>query len=92
MEQAGCWNRPELWVWGGAPRRNRTGDPILTMHRRPSAVLSAVSLRSLDTVSAAVMGSVTVLEDQPLLPRIEQASYRGPGPRSDQAADACKSA
>jgi hypothetical protein len=28
---------------GGAPRRNRTGDPILTMDRRPSAVLSAVS-------------------------------------------------
>ena len=31
MEQAGCWTRPELLVWGGAPRRNRTGDPILTM-------------------------------------------------------------
>jgi hypothetical protein len=27
---------------GGAPRRNRTGDPILTMDRRPSAVLSRV--------------------------------------------------
>jgi hypothetical protein len=24
----------------GAPRRNRTGDPILTMDRRPSAVLT----------------------------------------------------
>ena len=23
--------RPDLLVWGGAPRRNRTGDPILTM-------------------------------------------------------------
>jgi hypothetical protein len=31
MRQAGCWTRPELLVWGGAPRRNRTGDPILTM-------------------------------------------------------------
>jgi hypothetical protein len=31
MEQAGCWTRPELLVWCGAPRRNRTGDPILTM-------------------------------------------------------------
>jgi pimeloyl-ACP methyl ester carboxylesterase len=29
--QAGCWTRPELLVCGGAPRRNRTGDPILTM-------------------------------------------------------------
>jgi hypothetical protein len=27
---------------GGAPRRNRTGDPILTMNRRPSAVLSGI--------------------------------------------------
>jgi hypothetical protein len=31
MRQAGCWTRPGLLVWGGAPRRNRTGDPILTM-------------------------------------------------------------
>ena len=31
MEQAGHRTRPELLVWGGAPRRNRTGDPILTM-------------------------------------------------------------
>jgi hypothetical protein len=31
MEQAGCWTRPGLLVWGGAPRRNRTGDPILTI-------------------------------------------------------------
>jgi hypothetical protein len=31
MEQAGSWTRPDLWVWCGAPRRNRTGDPILTM-------------------------------------------------------------
>jgi hypothetical protein len=30
-QQAGCWTRPVLLVWGGAPRRNRTGDPILTM-------------------------------------------------------------
>jgi hypothetical protein len=26
----------------GAPRRNRTGDPILTMDRRTSAVLSGI--------------------------------------------------
>jgi hypothetical protein len=31
MRQAGCWTRPVLLVWGGAPRRNRTGDPILTI-------------------------------------------------------------
>ena len=31
MEEAGCWTRPGLLVCGGAPRRNRTGDPILTM-------------------------------------------------------------
>ena len=31
------WSEP---VW--SPRRNRTGDPILTMNRRPSAVLSGV--------------------------------------------------
>ena len=34
--------RPDLLVWGGAPRRNRTGDPILTMDRRLSAVLTDV--------------------------------------------------
>ena len=34
--------RPGLLVWGGALRRNRTGDPILTMDRQPSAVLSHV--------------------------------------------------
>src|SRR5215208_1639101 len=42
MQQAGCWTRPGLLVWCGAPRRNRTGDPILTMDRRPSAVLTGV--------------------------------------------------
>jgi hypothetical protein len=31
MEQAGCRTRPRLRFWCGAPRRNRTGDPILTM-------------------------------------------------------------
>jgi hypothetical protein len=31
MEEAGCWTPPELLVFAGAPRRNRTGDPILTM-------------------------------------------------------------
>jgi hypothetical protein len=31
MKEAGYKTRPELLVWGGAPRRNRTGDPILTM-------------------------------------------------------------
>jgi hypothetical protein len=29
--QAGCCTRPELLVCGGAPRRIRTGDPILTI-------------------------------------------------------------
>jgi hypothetical protein len=31
MQEAGHRTRPELLVCGGAPRRNRTGDPILTM-------------------------------------------------------------
>ena len=30
LQEARGWTRPELLVWGGAPRRNRTGDPILT--------------------------------------------------------------
>src|SRR4029450_9823184 len=42
MEQAGCCTRPVLLVWGGAPRRNRTGHPTLTMDRGPPAVLTAV--------------------------------------------------
>jgi hypothetical protein len=33
--RAGCWTRPDLLVWCGAPRRNRTGDPILTIDGRP---------------------------------------------------------
>jgi hypothetical protein len=43
MRQAGCWTRPELLVCGGAPRRNRTGDPILTMEPPGTAVRNAVS-------------------------------------------------
>jgi hypothetical protein len=35
MRQAGFWTRPGLLVWGGAPRRNRTGDPILTIRVVP---------------------------------------------------------
>ena len=31
MEEAGRDTRPDLVTWGGAPRRNRTGDPILTI-------------------------------------------------------------
>ena len=31
MQEAGYKTRPELLVCGGAPRRNRTGDPILTI-------------------------------------------------------------
>ena len=31
MRQAGCWTQPDLRFLCGAPRRNRTGDPILTM-------------------------------------------------------------
>jgi hypothetical protein len=41
--QAGCWTRPVLLVWGGAPRRNRTGDPILTMEPPGTAVRTTVS-------------------------------------------------
>ena len=29
--EAGYWTRPGLLVCCGAPRRNRTGDPILTI-------------------------------------------------------------
>src|SRR5215218_8330642 len=43
MRQAGSWTRPELLVWGGAPRRNRTGDPILTMEPPGTAMRTAVS-------------------------------------------------
>jgi hypothetical protein len=43
MQQAGHRTRPELLVWGGAPRRNRTGDPILTMEPPGTAVRNAVS-------------------------------------------------
>jgi hypothetical protein len=43
LQQAGGWTRPELLVWGGAPRRNRTGDPILTMEPPGTAVRTAVS-------------------------------------------------
>jgi hypothetical protein len=36
MQEAGRDTRPVLLVCGGAPRRNRTGDPILTMdHQEP---------------------------------------------------------
>ena len=42
MKQAGYWTRPELLVWGGAPRRNRTGDPILTMNLAATDVRTAV--------------------------------------------------
>jgi hypothetical protein len=41
--QAGCWTRPDLWFQCGAPRRNRTGDPILTMEPLGTAVRNAVS-------------------------------------------------
>jgi hypothetical protein len=34
LQQARGWTRPGLLVWGGAPRRNRTGDPILTIDAR----------------------------------------------------------
>jgi hypothetical protein len=34
MEEAGSMTRPDLWSCGGAPRRNRTGDPILTIDAR----------------------------------------------------------
>jgi hypothetical protein len=41
--EAGRRTRPELLVWGGAPRRNRTGDPILTMEPPGTAVRTALS-------------------------------------------------
>jgi hypothetical protein len=31
LQEARGWTRPELLVWLRAPRRNRTGDPILTI-------------------------------------------------------------
>jgi hypothetical protein len=34
MQQPEYKTRPGLLVWGGAPRRNRTGDPILTIDAR----------------------------------------------------------
>jgi hypothetical protein len=43
IQQAGLWIRPELLVCGGAPRRNRTGDPILTMNLALTAVRTSVS-------------------------------------------------
>jgi hypothetical protein len=43
VQPAGCWTRPELRCCGGAPRRNRTGDPILTMNLAPTAVRTCVS-------------------------------------------------
>ena len=46
--QAGQRTRPGLLVCGGAPRRNRTGDPILTMDRRATAMLSSVFAGPLD--------------------------------------------
>jgi hypothetical protein len=47
---AGSWphDRPgagpglSCWFWGGAPRRNRTGDPILTMEPPGTAVRTAI--------------------------------------------------
>jgi hypothetical protein len=41
----------------GAPRRNRTGDPILTMEPPGTAVRTARYRRSRPTVGAKVMGS-----------------------------------
>jgi hypothetical protein len=43
MQEAGRDTRPVLLVCGGAPRRNRTGDPILTMEPPGTAVRTAVS-------------------------------------------------
>jgi hypothetical protein len=43
MQEAGCKTRPVLLVWGGAPRRNRTGDPILTMNLALTAVRTSIS-------------------------------------------------
>jgi len=35
MEEAGSKTRPDLELQCGAPRRNRTGDPILTIRVVP---------------------------------------------------------
>ena len=43
MRQAGCRTPPGLLVWCGAPRRNRTADPILTMDLAVTAVHTSVS-------------------------------------------------
>ena len=49
VEGARPCNRPgagpglACWFWGGAPRRNRTGDPILTMEPPGTAVRTTVS-------------------------------------------------
>jgi hypothetical protein len=43
IDQGGYKTRPGLLFWGGAPRRNRTGDPILTMNLAATAVRTSVS-------------------------------------------------
>jgi hypothetical protein len=43
MQEAGYKTRPVLLVCGGTPRRNRTGDPILTMEPPGTAVRTALS-------------------------------------------------
>jgi hypothetical protein len=43
MRQAGRPARPGLLVCGGAPRRNRPGDPILTMEPSGTAVRTTLS-------------------------------------------------
>ena len=40
--RAGHRIQPELGFWCGAPRRNRTGDPILTMEPPGTAVRTAI--------------------------------------------------
>ena len=59
-KRPGTGPRPELLVWCGAPRRNRTGDPILTMDRGAHRRAIRPLRRWRETVSAEVMGSVPV--------------------------------
>jgi hypothetical protein len=79
------------------PKAAPAGGPywtglILTMDRRRTAVLSAVSTGRAGPQVPQLWAQSRSWRTRPLLPRIEQAPSRGPGPRSDQAADACKSA
>jgi hypothetical protein len=56
-QQVGCWTRPELVVWGGAPRRNRTGRPHPYHETTRNRCADRRNRRSRLTVGAEVIGS-----------------------------------